>query len=121
MFDIGPSELLLCAIVALVVIGPKDLPRVMRTVGQWVGRVRNMGRHFRAGVDTMIREAELEEMQKQWAAENQRIMAEHPPEQPVPPDPDGQVAEPPPVVRYPAGLPAGTPDEAKPQAKAGEP
>lgn len=78
MFDIGPSELLLCAIVALVVIGPKDLPRVMRVVGQWVARARGMARHFRSGIDTMMREAELEEMQKQWAAENARIMAEHP-------------------------------------------
>src|SRR3546814_20780201 len=78
MFDIGPSELLLCAVVALVVIGPKDLPRVMRVVGQWVGRMRGMARHFRSGVDTMIREAELEEMQAKWAAENARIMAEHP-------------------------------------------
>ena len=80
MFDIGPSELLLCAIVALVVIGPKDLPRVMRVVGQWVARARGMARHFRSGIDTMMREAELEEMQKQWAAENARIMAEHPQE-----------------------------------------
>ena len=40
MFDIGYSELLLIAVVALIVIGPKDLPRVMRTVGHWVGRAR---------------------------------------------------------------------------------
>lgn len=78
MFDIGPSELLLCAIVALVVIGPKDLPRAMRVVGQWAARARNMARHFRSGIDTMIREAELEEMQRKWAEENARIMAEHP-------------------------------------------
>lgn len=84
MFDIGPSELLLCAIVALVVIGPRDLPRVLRTVGQWVGRARGTARHFRSGIDAMIREAELEEMQKKWAAENARIMAEHP----MLPDPD---------------------------------
>jgi sec-independent protein translocase protein TatB len=78
MFDIGYSELLVIAIVALVVIGPKDLPRVMRTVGHWVGRARGMARHFRAGVDTMMREAELEEMEKNWRAENERIMREHP-------------------------------------------
>lgn len=84
MFDIGPSELLLCAVVALVVIGPKDLPRVMRVVGHWVGRARGMARHFRSGIDTMMREAEFEEMQAKWAAENKRIMAEHP----MLPDPD---------------------------------
>jgi len=78
MFDVGYSELLIIGIVALVVIGPKDLPRVMRTVGQWVGRAKGMARHFRAGVDTMIREAELEDMEKKWREENERIMREHP-------------------------------------------
>ncbi len=78
MFDIAPTELLIVALVALVVIGPKDLPRVMRTVGHWVGRARGMARHFRSGIDTMIREAELEEMEKKWRAENERIMREYP-------------------------------------------
>src|SRR4028118_1897730 len=78
MFDIAPTELLIVALVALVVIGPKDLPNVLRTVGQWVGRARGMARHFRSGIDTMIREAELEEMEKKWKAENERIMREHP-------------------------------------------
>lgn len=78
MFDIAPTELLIVAVVALVVIGPKDLPGVMRTVGQWVGRARGMARHFRSGIDTMIREAELEEMEKKWREENERIMREHP-------------------------------------------
>ena len=78
MFDIGYSELLVIAIVALVVIGPKDLPRAMRTVGHWVGRARGMARHFRSGIDTMMRESELEEMEKKWREENERIMREHP-------------------------------------------
>jgi sec-independent protein translocase protein TatB len=98
MFDVGYSELLIIGIVALVVIGPKDLPRVMRTVGQWVGRAKGMARHFRAGVDTMIREAELEEMEKKWREENERIMREHPmlppvdaePLPPPAPSPDGR-------------------------------
>ena len=80
MLDIAPSELLLVALVALVVIGPKDLPRVMRTVGHWVGRARGIARHFRAGFDEMVRQSELEEMERKWASENARIMAEHPPE-----------------------------------------
>jgi len=83
MFDIAPSELMLVGTVALVVIGPKDLPKAMRFVGQWVGRARGMARHFRSGLDEMIRQAELEEMEKKWAEENARIMAEHPP---VPPE-----------------------------------
>jgi len=78
MFDIAPSELALVAAVALVVIGPKDLPRAMHVVGKWVGRARGMARHFRLGLDEIVRQAELEEMQKKWAAENARIMAEHP-------------------------------------------
>jgi sec-independent protein translocase protein TatB len=78
MFGIDSSELLVIALVALVVIGPKDLPRVMRTVGQWVARARGMAGHFRAGVDTMIRESELADMEKKWKAENERIMREHP-------------------------------------------
>lgn len=91
MLDIGWSELLLCGIVALVVIGPKELPKAMRTLGYWVGRARGVARHFRSGFDAMVREAELEEMEKKWAAENARIMSEHPPEvatpSPVPSEP----------------------------------
>jgi len=78
MFDIAPSEFLLVAFVALVVIGPKDLPKAMRVVGYWVGKARGVARSFRQGFDNMVREAELEEMEKRWAAENARIMAEHP-------------------------------------------
>jgi sec-independent protein translocase protein TatB len=78
MFDVAPTELLLVAVVALVVIGPKDLPRAMRVVGQWVGRARGMARHFRSGIDEMIRQSELEEMEKKWREENERIMREFP-------------------------------------------
>jgi sec-independent protein translocase protein TatB len=79
MLDVAPTELLLVAVVALLVIGPKDLPKAMRFVGQWVGRARGVARQFRSGFDAMVREAELAEMEKQWAAENERIMREHPP------------------------------------------
>jgi sec-independent protein translocase protein TatB len=78
MFGIGYSELLVIAIIGLVVIGPKDLPRVMREVGRWVGKAQATARHFRAGIDNMIREAELEELEKKWREENERIMREHP-------------------------------------------
>lgn len=78
MFGVDTSELLLIAVVALVFIGPKDLPRAMRTVGRWVGKVRGMARHFNAGIEAMVREAELEEMEKQWREENERIMREFP-------------------------------------------
>lgn len=85
MFDVAPTEFLLVAVVALVVIGPKDLPRLMRTVGQWVARARGVARHFRIGLDTMMREAELEEMEQKWKAENERIMREYPS---LPPHPE---------------------------------
>jgi sec-independent protein translocase protein TatB len=75
MFDIGSTELLLIVVVAILVIGPKDLPRALYKLGQVVGKARGMARHFRSGIDAMIREAELEELQKQWASENERIMA----------------------------------------------
>ena len=78
MFGIDSSELLVIAVVALVVIGPKDLPRVMRTIGNFVGRARGMAKHFRSGLDTMMRESELEEMEKKWKGDNERIMREYP-------------------------------------------
>ena len=77
MFDIAPSEFLLVAIVALVVIGPKDLPKALRLLGYWVGKARGVARQFRSGFDNMVRESELAEMEKKWAAENARIMQEH--------------------------------------------
>ena len=78
MFGVDTSELLLIAVVALIFIGPKDLPRALRTLGRWVGKVRGMARHFNTGIEAMVREAELEEMEKQWRAENERIMREFP-------------------------------------------
>ena len=78
MFGVDTSELLLIAVVALVFIGPKDLPKAMRAVGRWLGKVRGMARHFNTGIEAMVREAELEEMEKQWRAENERIMREFP-------------------------------------------
>lgn len=77
MLDVAPSEFLLLAVVALLVIGPKDLPKAMRVVGYWVGRARGVARQFRTGFDNMVRESELAEMEKKWAEENERIMREH--------------------------------------------
>jgi sec-independent protein translocase protein TatB len=77
--DIAPSEFLLTAIVAVVVIGPKDLPRAMRTAGKWMGKMRKISGHFRSGLETMIREAELEEMEKKWREQNEAIMKANPP------------------------------------------
>ena len=74
MFDVGAGELLVIIIVAVVVIGPKDLPLAMRTAGRWIGKMRRMSAHFRSGIDAMVREAELEDMEKKWKAQNEEIM-----------------------------------------------
>ena len=74
MFDVGVGELLVILIVAVVVIGPKDLPLAMRTAGRWIGKMRRISAHFRSGIDAMVREAELEEMEKKWKAQNEEIM-----------------------------------------------
>lgn len=78
MFDIGATELLLIIIVAVVVIGPKDLPLAMRTAGRWIGKFRRISGHFRSGIDAMIREAELEEMEEKWRKQNEAVMKAHP-------------------------------------------
>jgi sec-independent protein translocase protein TatB len=62
MFDIGWSELFLIVLVAVVVVGPKDLPKMMRTIGRWTGRARAMADQFRRSFDDMARQSELEEM-----------------------------------------------------------
>ena len=90
MFGVDSTEFAIVAILALIFIGPKDLPKVLRTVGYWVGRMRGMARHFTSGIETMMREAELEEMEKKWREENERIMRLHPSnaEYPEPGQPD---------------------------------
>jgi sec-independent protein translocase protein TatB len=65
MFDIGWSELLVIGVVALVVIGPKDLPKALRTAGALVRKARNISRDFQSSVEQMVREAELDEVKKE--------------------------------------------------------
>ena len=65
MFDIAWSELLVIIVVALVVVGPKDLPRLMRTAGQWAGRARAMADQFRRSFDDIARQSELDELRQE--------------------------------------------------------
>lgn len=66
--DIGASELLLIAVVALIIVGPKDLPMLMRKVGQFLARLRGMAAEFRASFDEMARQSELDELRKEVEA-----------------------------------------------------
>jgi sec-independent protein translocase protein TatB len=65
MFDIGWSELLLIGIVALIAIGPKELPGALRTLGQWMGKVRRMASEFQSQFHEAMREAELADLKKE--------------------------------------------------------
>jgi sec-independent protein translocase protein TatB len=65
MLDFSISHILIVLIVALVVVGPKDLPRLMRTLGQWMAKARRMADEFRRSFDDMARQAELDELRKE--------------------------------------------------------
>jgi sec-independent protein translocase protein TatB len=66
MFDIGWSELVLIAVVALIAIGPKELPGVLRTVGQWVGKARKMAGEFQSQFQEALREAEMADLKQSF-------------------------------------------------------
>ena len=65
MFDIGWGELLVIGVVALIAIGPKELPGVLRTTGQWMGKIRRMASEFQDQFRDAMREAEMEDLKKQ--------------------------------------------------------
>ncbi len=64
MFDIGWQELLVIGVVALVVIGPKDMPTAIRAVSRWAAKARALAREFQQGIDEVVREAELQDVKK---------------------------------------------------------
>ncbi|MFN3514050.1 MAG: Sec-independent protein translocase protein TatB [Phenylobacterium sp.] len=78
--DIGGVELLLIAVVALIVVGPKDLPVMLRKLGQFMGKLRAMAAEFRASFDEMARQSELDELRKEVEALRRGQI----------PDPEGQ-------------------------------
>lgn len=89
-FDIAWPEFILIGAVALVVIGPKDLPRAMRIAGYWIRKARNLSREFQNSVDQMIREAELDEVRQELKKASEfNIEAEF--HKTI--DPDGSLAE----------------------------
>jgi sec-independent protein translocase protein TatB len=68
MFDIGWSELLVIAVVAIIVVGPKDLPRLMRTFGHYVGKLRHMASDFQRQFEEAVRDSEIDEVRKAMQA-----------------------------------------------------
>lgn len=64
MLDVGWPELLMIAAVAIIVVGPKDLPKMLRSLGQWMSKARSMAREFQRGFDEMAKESELAELRK---------------------------------------------------------
>ena len=68
MLDIGWTELLAIAVLTILVVGPKDLPKVLRTVGQWTARARAITREFQDSLDDMVRQSELDEVKREIEA-----------------------------------------------------
>ena len=114
MFDIGALELLVVVIVAIIVIGPKDMPQALRVAGRWVGKLRRMSAQFRSGFDAMVREAELEDMEKQWKERNAQIMAQSPDEAMEP-----KAAQGAPAADHIGDAPDGEPQNLLPDNSAG--
>ncbi len=73
MFDIGWSELLIIGVMALIVVGPKDLPVLLRTIGRYVGIIRKQAAEFRAQFDEALRETELDQIRKDVAGIKQDV------------------------------------------------
>jgi len=102
--DLSWSHMLLVLVVALVVVGPKDLPKLMRTMGRWAGKARAMADQFRKSFDEMARQSELDELRKELdelrnmrpLAETERTVSEalRPPDISVAPEEKPEVAEP---------------------------
>jgi sec-independent protein translocase protein TatB len=118
MFDIGAQELLVIVVVAILVIGPKDMPVALRTAGRWIGKLRRVSNHFRAGIETMVREAEMEDMEKKWQEQNNKVMEEHPATEMTALNGGGQDMLPKPVLIPDAeGGPGAEPASAEARAK----
>ena len=65
MFDIGWQEVMVVAVLAIIVIGPKDLPRAIKTITHWVRKARSLARDLQDGLDEVVREAELDDIKKE--------------------------------------------------------
>ena len=112
MIDLSWSHILIVLIVALVVVGPKDLPRLMRIVGRWVGKARQMADQFRKSFDEMARQSELDELRQEIES-----LRSHRPLADIQTDLSRQLL---PAVDFPTSIEAPKPVEAAPIEAAGE-
>jgi len=78
--EIGATELMVIAAVALIVVGPKDLPMLMRKLGQFIARLRGMASEFRASFDDMARQSELDDLRREVEAMRNARFADIEPE-----------------------------------------
>jgi sec-independent protein translocase protein TatB len=112
MFDLGWSELLVIGVIALIVIGPKDLPKALKSVGVWMRKARQISGEFRSTINEMVREAELDEVRQQ-VAKATKFDIEREFQKTV--DPTGSLAE---AVKPPELTDASRPPEQPPAAAA---
>ncbi len=87
MFDLSIWEIAVIGVVAILVVGPKELPRALMAAGKWMRKFRSVTGSLRSGLDTMIRETEMKELEEKWAKQNKQIMADNPNEMLPLPDP----------------------------------
>jgi sec-independent protein translocase protein TatB len=114
MIDLSWSHILIVLIVALVVIGPKDLPRFMRMAGRWMGKARAMADQFRRSFDEMSRQAELDELRAELnALRSERPLASTAEALQRPIIPDDMMSGPAPELHAAEPAPS-EPDPAKP-------
>src|SRR6478672_6942324 len=116
MFDIGWSELLVIAVVAIIVVGPRELPRLMRTFGHYVGKLRRMAADFQRQFEDAVRDTEIDEVRK--AMQDLHAQASAPMDNPLmgpkpaPPSPapaEAAAHAPKPKPKPPAKKPKATP------------
>jgi sec-independent protein translocase protein TatB len=119
MFDIAWTELLVIIVIALVVVGPKDLPRMMRTVGQWAGRARAMADQFRRSFEDIARQSELDDLraevnrlQQTYVPPAEEIESAMYPTGSIPSSPTADIPVPSPAAEAPASVPAPEPPAA---------